>query len=162
MSSLKLKLRNIFLNIYSDSKRPPYLQNSFKTQLSSNNTKLNPPAYINMRIPLIYKKSLTRIRLQSNRLGVITGRYTRPITPVQNRICRTCNELDDEKHLFWNCNITEQFRKDSHNELTAMFPDFDNLNHDEQLSRILNTESENETFWCGKFIHKMACIRNLV
>ena len=159
---IKLKLRNIFLQKYSESKIPSHLQNSCKTQFNINITTLHPPTYISLKIPLIYKKSLTRIRLQSNRLGIITGRYTRPITPLQIRVCLVCNELDDENHLFWNCKLTEKIRADFLNVLTMLFSDFMSMNNDEKSYFILHPKSEKEALLCGKFVNNMACERNLL
>ena len=109
MSILKSNLRKMFLKLYCDAKKPDHLKCSFNLQLQTRSYLLMPAEYTKMNIPLIYRKALTRIRLQSNRLGIVTGRFSRPLITLQNRVCPTCKVLDDENHLFWNFSLTDKF-----------------------------------------------------
>ena len=161
MSILKSNLRKMFLKLYCDAKKPDHLKFSFNLQLQTRSNLLMPAEYTKMNIPLIYRKGLTRIRLQSNRLGIVTGRFSRPVTPLQNRICPTCKVLDDENHLFWNCSLTEQIRVDFQNHFTTRFANFINLDADTKTNLLLNPLNENDAILCGKFINKIGCKRNL-
>ena len=78
MSILKSNLRKMFLKLYCDAKKPDHLKCSFNLQLQTRSNLLMPAEYTKMNIPLIYRKGLTRIRLQSNRLGILTGRFLVP------------------------------------------------------------------------------------
>jgi hypothetical protein len=40
-----------------------------------------------------------RIRTSNHKLHIETGRYTRPITPVENRMCSNCNSKSVEDEL---------------------------------------------------------------
>ena len=63
-------------------KRPDHLQYDVDHTGENKACDLKAAKYLTFNMPLQYKKTLTRIRLQSNRLGIIRGRYTRPITCV--------------------------------------------------------------------------------
>jgi hypothetical protein len=48
----------------------------------------------------------------NHKLHIETGRYTRPITPVENRICSNCNSksVEDEIHFLMYCPKFENHR----------------------------------------------------
>ena len=58
-----------------------------------------------------HRNSFCRLVSSSHRLGVETGRWTRPITPFENRKCRNCNKIDDEYHFLMECRNHDQLRK---------------------------------------------------
>ena len=50
---------------------------------------------------------LTRYQVSAvPNLGIESGRYTRPVTPVTSRLCKYCssNSIDDENHAVLECN----------------------------------------------------------
>ena len=50
-----------------------------------------------------YRFILTRWRLSNHDLKIESGRYTRPITPRDQRTCDTCGVLEDEYHVVFVC-----------------------------------------------------------
>ena len=58
-----------------------------------------------------HRNSLCRLVSSSHHLGVETGRWTRPITPFENRKCRKCDKIDDEYHFLMECRNHDQLRK---------------------------------------------------
>ena len=58
-----------------------------------------------------HRVSLIRLICSSHRLGIETGRWTRPVTPQENRKCTVCNRLDDEYHLLLECTLFNDLRK---------------------------------------------------
>ena len=58
-----------------------------------------------------FRTALSKLRLSSHKLAVETGRYTRPITPLDNRKCSICNILEDEFHFLFECRIYTDLRK---------------------------------------------------
>ena len=50
-----------------------------------------------------YRVILTRWRLSNHSLAIETGRYTRPYTERQERVCTMCNSLEDENHVIYLC-----------------------------------------------------------
>lgn len=47
--------------------------------------------------------SISKLRLGSHNCMVERGRWTRPITLHAHRLCKTCDELEDELHVFLEC-----------------------------------------------------------
>ena len=58
-----------------------------------------------------YRIILSRWRLSNHRLNIETGRYTKPITLRENRICTLCKVLENEEHVIFNCPRYEDLRR---------------------------------------------------
>ena len=52
-----------------------------------------------------HRNILTSFRTSNHKFHIETGRYTRPITPVENRICSNCNSksVENELHFLMYC-----------------------------------------------------------
>ena len=70
------------------------------------------------------KRSLFKLRGSSHRLGVETGRYKKPPTSREDRICKHCDEyfnskcIDDETHVIESCPLYDIYRRDFSNKLS--------------------------------------------
>ena len=58
-----------------------------------------------------YGIAISKIRTSSHKLEIERGRYTRPITPIEKRICHLCNVVVDEFHFTLQCYIYTVERK---------------------------------------------------
>ena len=58
-----------------------------------------------------HRSALCRLIGSSHCLGVETGRWTTPITPLNERKCTRCNKIDDEFHFMLECKRYEDLRK---------------------------------------------------
>ena len=72
-------------------------------------------------------------------LGIESGRYTRPVTPVSSRICRYCsdNRVDDEQHAILECKTFSIKRNCFFGKITSLMPKFVGMSPDHQLLSIL-------------------------
>ena len=72
-------------------------------------------------------------------LGIESGRYTRPVTPVTSRICKygTSNKIDDEYHAILQCDTFAIKRNCFFGKITSILPDFKALCPDDKLLTIL-------------------------
>ena len=64
----------------------------------------HPKTYTYLNIPISYRKSITRLRLRSNRLQIVRGRYAN--IPESKRFCQNCHPLyviEDEAHFMLAC-----------------------------------------------------------
>ena len=52
-----------------------------------------------------FRMLITRWRLSCHKLRIETGRYTTPITPRGQRLCKICSVLEDEQHALFHCPI---------------------------------------------------------
>ena len=65
--------------------------------------------YLNMNLPLHKRKRFTKIRISAHDLKVEMGRYNR--TPLENRTCSVCAQIEDETHFMLHCIKNNNFRQ---------------------------------------------------
>ena len=79
---------------------------------------------------------LTRYRVSAvPTLGIESGRYTRPVTPVTSRLCKYCssNKIDDEKHAILECSTFSIKRNCFIGKFTSLMPNFGQMNLEHKL-----------------------------
>ena len=60
--------------------------------------------YLDIVIPQAHRVALSRLILSSHSLCVETGRWARPIMPLERRYCNFCqHKLEDEYHVLFEC-----------------------------------------------------------
>ena len=61
-----------------------------------------------------YRRTLSNFRCGSLPLAIETGRYTKPVTPLNERICQFCdgNTIETEQHFLMNCNFYSDLREE--------------------------------------------------
>jgi len=59
-----------------------------------------------------HRIALTRFITSSHTLKIETGRWTRPKTPINNRLCQNCNtKIEDEFHVLTECPLYHTIRQ---------------------------------------------------
>ena len=87
------------------------------------------------------RKPLTQFRISAHNLEIERGRYTRPVTPVNQRICRRCNaSTDSELHFLFECGLFTSQREQLFINLTENCPLFTTLSDENKLQYLLNSE----------------------
>ena len=56
------------------------------------------------------RTTITRWRLSNYRLAIETGRYNRPKTDRENRVCKLCLKVEDEEHVIYHCPLYKDIR----------------------------------------------------
>ena len=79
---------------------------------------------------------ITRWRLSNFELAIETGRYTRPKTDREQRLCRTCLTVEDEYHVFFICPL--------YNQVRTNHPDL--FSHPYSVKRILNPNTRESVY----------------
>ena len=81
---------------------------------------------------------LSRIRISAHRLHVETGRYSRPITPINERVCHYCDTLaiDNEQHLL-TCPTFSVKRNCLFGKISAINPLFLELSTNDKIITLL-------------------------
>ena len=125
------------------------------------NIKISPQKYLHFNIPSYMKKCITRLRLQSNRLELVRGRYTRPKVPPDQRLCSSCNAIDDEEHLITKCGVVADIRENTFKTMSENNQEFSNLSDSENPHFFLHPLSCDSTLIIGHFITKVFKERNL-
>lgn len=76
------------------------------------NPSLTPHRIYAACVPDNLRIAYTRLILSSHRLRSETGRWTRPITPREKRLCGCGPLVQDERHVLTECERTDQLRAD--------------------------------------------------
>ena len=148
----KIQLGENFYQYSSSTK-----QNNILIKYESSN---KPSTYISYHIPIYTKRLIAKFRLQSNRLEIVRGRYSRPSVPKENRICKSCNlEVDDEIHFVTKCPSLDGIRDDLFKKLENMDYNFLTLSDLHKTTYLLNPENEDIAMNLGLFLHKAKQLR---
>ena len=74
-----------------------------------------------------YLKALTKLRLSDHKLMIEEGRRKRPIIPREERICKTCNKIEDEIHFLIDCDKYKDDRMDKFKIIINEVPCFEDM-----------------------------------
>ena len=140
-----------------NTKFPQYLHKQHE-----DDTTPHPTNYINFNIKGHIKRAIAKLRLQSNRLEIVSGRFTRPKTPPELRICKSCKDgVDDEKHFLLHCKLLSDLRTDLFDAIYGIYPIFINLSDAEKIRLILHPHSDELATVIGTFIINAFKLRNI-
>ncbi len=107
------------------------------------------------------RKYFARLRTSAHSLRIETGRHTVPKTPVDARLCRHCNKIDDEFHFLLECSKSPDSvtaRRTFLNQMTTLYPDFTNMTKSDQFIFIMAADNEDKCMLLQSFI--MSLVRN--
>ena len=98
---------------------------------------------------------LSRYRVSAvANLRVEAGRYTRPVTPVEQRICLYCSSqcLDDEMHAILACNSMAIKRNCFLGKMASLNPKFQHLSPENKLATILCPKNSEIAVCVSKYL----------
>lgn len=107
-----------------------------------------------------YRQAFARFRASSHTLEIERGRYTRPVTDVQNRICQNCRVIENEIHFLLDCPLYATRRERMISNVASVEPDIHTLTRDETFTLLLTSENPMIVTWVGKFLHHAFIQRN--
>jgi hypothetical protein len=147
--SIKKKLQNNYekfwkINLNKCEKRRTYRKLKFIFRYET---------YISDIRNISHRNILTRFRTSNHKLHIETGRYTRPITPVENRIYPNCNSksVEDELHFLMYCPRFENHRRELFSNVLNYNAAI--LSAEDKLVWILSNEDPSCVRELVKFIH---------
>ena len=85
---------------------------------------------------------LTKFRTGDHPLEIELGTYRYKKIPRHQRLCKTCQVLDDEIHFFLQCQINNNLRNVLINNIKKYHANFDQLDFFSQLKIILIPDQE--------------------
>ena len=100
-----------------------------------------------------HRIAVSKFRCSSHRLEIERGRHTNPITPINNRLCPFCHEIDDELHFFAHCSNNKNLRQSLFNDLSKLYNGFQYLSATDKLSFVMSSDDEIVLCMIGMFIH---------
>ena len=100
------------------------------------------------------RQALCKLRISAHNLTIEKGRYTRPFTPAELRVCNTCpDKLDDEIHFLTECTKYSTDRIELFEQIAEICPNFINLTQLEKFIYLLSVESDAATL-VARFVHQ--------
>ena len=87
------------------------LSNSSRAIFYKNIADFKRKSYLNSIKVLKFRNSLARLRVSSHRQEIEAGSRTRLRTPVNERLCNTCNCLEDEYHFVIECCLYNSLKR---------------------------------------------------
>lgn len=123
---------------------------------------LRPDPYVLCFIPRGHRSVLAKLRNGSLPLHVETGRYTRPVTPLYERLCCFCNsKVENEIHFLCECDMYIDLRYPLFRLASQFYLQFDFLSSREKFIQLMNSEALQA--YIAKFIYlAMRRRRNLM
>ena len=106
-----------------------------------------------------YRHAISRLRCSSHMLHIEKGRYTRPKTPLNERLCYSCHCIEDELHLVTACSINVEERRILFSKVADKYRGFDNLDDVGKFVFLLTFEDAQMLTWLGKFLYKSFAIQ---
>ena len=116
-SSVLQQLKNEYCKMWHQEINPQYSYGKLRTYCTFKK-QFHMENYL-AQLPLNKRQNLTKLRISAHRLAIETGRYTRPITPISERVCTLCNsgDIEDEPHLVLKCNFFKEQRTKLQNDI---------------------------------------------
>ncbi len=110
-------------------------------------------SYLSLNVPK-YRYAISRFRCSSHNLPVELGRHTRPKkTPLEERLCKTCNLLGDEVHHLTECKANEKHRIKLFEKVTEYKPTFDRLTDIEKFKFVMQCKEVKIMQALGMFLY---------
>ena len=101
-----------------------------------------------------FRNALSRLRINSHLLEIERGRHTKPITPVERRLCSHCSVVETEFHFVTECLLHETDRHILFSGISNKFPDFAQLDNICKFKFMLTFPDEEVLSSVGKFVFK--------
>lgn len=121
-----------FQNLWNDVNKPN--GNKLRTYRTFKSD-LGVEQYMLLNVSKLQRRSLTKLRLGVLPLAIETGRHTRPITPLNERVCRLCNidTVENELHFLIHCPLYDDQRVLLFNKAQELNNLFSNMNDDDKM-----------------------------
>ena len=109
-----------------------------------------------------FRVALSKLRTSSHSLEIERGRYTRPKLNVDQRLCMSCNVVEDEEHFVLHCQDNRVERELLFQKTYMRDSSFFNLSSFEQFVFLMRCSDPQIMAWFGKFIHHSFLNRNIL
>ncbi len=87
-----------------------------------------------------HRIAMSKLRVSADTLAIERGRYTQPITPINERVCKTCtgNVIEDELHFLIDCERHATQRSKLFTKISNKCMQFSNLNNQDKFVYMLS------------------------
>ena len=123
----KYKLKQYIKTVFSEKWKNTL---SISSKADTYKTFKNTPKfekYFDCIINTKHLRAFTKLRLSDHNLMIEEGRRKRPILPRNERICDTCNKLEDEIHFLIDCKKYKHLRIEAFKTINEEVPNFSEI-----------------------------------
>ena len=117
-------------------------------------------AYLDLISNLKHRIALSKLRASSHNLEIERGRYTRPITNLEDRLCPVCHVVDNEIHFVTKCRINEYPRASLWHKINTIESDFEQLDDKGKFCFLMSNSDRRTLSWFGKYVYQSFNMRN--
>ena len=106
--------------------------------------------------PIINAKlDYTKFRTSNHKLAIETLRYTRPVIPREQRLCKCCDqsEIEDENHIIFVCKNYKDLRETFFQKIQTIL-DVNPTIRDDFIENVFNTSNRIAIMYTSNFIRK--------
>ena len=107
-----------------------------------------------------YRNAITRLRVSAHALEIEAGRHSNPPIPRNERVCKTCRVLDDEKHFLMECSLNQLERRNLFLKYNELYRDFNLMPTNEKFKLLFSVKDSSLLTYLGKFIYSSNERRN--
>ena len=143
--------RNKLNNIDENSKLRMYT--TIKTEF-----KLEPHLYLVKNSK--HRNAISKLRASSHTLEIERGRFTRPVTEIQQRLCNICKVVEDEQHFLLDCPLYDDLRRHMMTKICSIEPGLTGLSKAATFIFLLTNEQPEILKSVGKFIYLAFSVRS--
>ena len=120
-----------------------YIKSSFRTE-----------SYLYLVNDKHYRRAISQLRCSSHILNVKKGRYTRPRSPLDERLYNMFNCVDDELHFITARAVNVNERTTVYDKLIDKFPELEHLCDLVKFAFLFTFDDAQMLSWLGKFLYK--------
>ena len=101
---------------------------------------VNTEQYVSSNLPRNVTRTMALFRSGSLPLAIETGRYSRPQTPLNDRLCKLCdlNSIENEVHFLMVCPLYEDIRYDLLQRASELIENFANLSIENKFIALMS------------------------
>lgn len=107
-----------------------------------------------------FRNAMIRFRASSHDLEIEKGRHMHPNTPLDKRLCKTCNVIEDETHFLLHCLLYKDEREIYFANVSDSYPLFNELSDENKFIFLLSFNDPQILTWTAKFIFYSFQTRN--
>lgn len=154
---IKAKFRQYWKIKLWDDKRPKSYGNKLRTYREFKSIFELEPYLTNVKSHSL-RATLTRFRISNHYLMIEQGRFNN--TPINKRICKKCQEIEDEEHFFTRCEINKSLRVSYMEKMTKKFKNWATLSDKLKLCFAMSVTCPTITNLTAVYISKSFTLRN--
>ena len=99
-----------------------------------------------------FRNAMAKFRSSSHTLEIEKGRHMKPKTPLELRLCKECNVLENEIHFLLYCKLYTESRKIYMDNVTKKYPLINDLSDEDKLTFLISFNDAQTLTWTAKFI----------